>query len=494
MSTALDPTVVSKLRHFERRRFRIIVMRGLCAGIVTLLICMAVVAFLDWGWVLRDNVRWMLSGAAYLLAAIMAWVIAGRKITTRPAREEIAAQVEEAEPELREQLLSAVELATDNPDAVHDSPVFRGLLQGRVAAQMAKIRIGNLLPFRLMMKWMLAAFVIVAVIALLLTGGDPNFRTLAVRAMMPMANVDRVSRIQVEILEPTPHSLMIAKDETVAIVIGTSGGNVDEAVLETFVAGQPPVQQMMRTRTDGEFAANVHVDADEIQYRILAGDAVTKLHTISGRNRPRVVAFHKTYDYPEYSQLDDETVTEDHGDVIVLEGTQASIQLDLDQEVSVAELRIDGETDEELTTIPLTQNAEGNWSASVPVDENAIYKVHLVSSETGFENQFSPRYEIRPVPDLIPRAGFVDQTETNLLLPPNDILALKGMAEDDLPLDAIAQEISINGREWIEVPLQSQPDNAVPLNRSPGTFSPAGRRMIFFASTQPGTGTCWIWN
>ena len=162
MSTALDPTVVRKLRQFENRRFRIIVMRGLCAGIVTLLICMAFVAFLDWGWVLRDNVRLALSGAAYLIAAIMAWVIAGRKITSRPAREEIAAQVESVEPELREQLLSAVELATDDPAAVHDSPIFRGLLQGRVAAQMAKIRIGNLLPVRLMMKWILAAVAVIA--------------------------------------------------------------------------------------------------------------------------------------------------------------------------------------------------------------------------------------------------------------------------------------------------------------------------------------------
>ncbi|MFY8057420.1 MAG: hypothetical protein ACOVRM_06760, partial [Planctomycetaceae bacterium] len=72
----------------------------------------------------------------------------------------------------------------------------------------------------------------------------------------------------------------------------------------------------------------------------------------------------------------------------------------------------------------------------------------------GFENVFSPRYEIRPQPDLIPRAGFVDQQQTTLLLPPDDILQLRAMAEDDLPLVSLEQQISINGEDWMTLPLQ----------------------------------------
>ncbi|MEO2013363.1 MAG: hypothetical protein ABGZ53_03230, partial [Fuerstiella sp.] len=272
-------------------------------------------------------------------------------------------------------------------------------------------------------------------------------------------------------------SLMIAKDETVAIVVATSGGDVDEAVLETFVPGKPSQRQTMRIRTDNEFAANIHVAEDVVEYRILAGDAVTKRHRIDGENRPRVVAFHKTYQYPKYSGFQNKTITEDHGDVIVLAGTQAQIQLDLDQEVCEAELRIDAVLSEEVTTIPLTMNPEGKWSAAVPVEEAAIYKVHLVSKKTGFDNVFSPRYEIRPVPDLIPRVGFVDQQETNLLLPPNDILALRGMAEDDLPPQSLAQEISINGRDWVSISLELEqtPD---PSTATKQTSGPEGAHRI----------------
>ncbi|MEZ6123372.1 MAG: hypothetical protein R3C49_09385 [Planctomycetaceae bacterium] len=468
-----------------------IVVRGLCAGTAVLIFSMLVVAFLDWGWVLTERTRWALSLGAYFVTGMAVWWTCLRKVVHRPAREEVAAQVEEVQPELRENLLSAVELATDNPAAVHDSPVFRGLLQGRVAQQMAKVQVARLLPIRLVMKWVVAALVVVAVIAWMLSGNDPGLRTLAARAILPGANIDRVSRIHVEILEPTPQSLMVAKDETVAVVVDVSGGTVDEAVLETLVPGREIQQHAMRNRTSSEYAANLHVDADEIQYRILAGDAVTRWHTINGKNRPRVVAFHKHFRFPEYAQLPEQTLTEDHGDLIVLQGTETVLDLDLDQPVSRAELRVDvtDNRDREVTAIPLTQNAAGQWTASVPVDRNAIYKVHLVSAETGFENIFSPRYEIRPVADLIPRAGFVDQEETNLLLPPNDILALKGMAEDDLPLNQLTQEISINGREWQSVPLE-----AVPQDETSSSKGGTERNVAGLSAGQFRIASEWNWD
>ncbi|MCA9124062.1 MAG: hypothetical protein H6822_19820 [Planctomycetaceae bacterium] len=454
MSTALDPSVASKLRRFGRRRFQLLVIRGICAALVTFLLCMAIVALIDWYWVLTEEMRWSLSGAGYFITLSVVWMTSLRKLVHMPAREEIAAQIETTEPGLREHLLSAVELATDNPSALHDSPVFRSLLQGKVAQQMAGIRIGNLLPMRLLAKWAIGAVLIVTVVAAILNSPDPRFRTLAARAVLPGANIERVSRIHVDVVQPSPTSLTVAKDETVAVIVEVSGGEVSEVTLETFTSDGKQQRQIMRARSSSEFAANIHVTADATEYRVLAGDAVTRKYTIVAKDRPSVVAFHKTYRYPDYAGLEDVSVTEDHGDIVVLEGTQAELRLELDQAVSSAELRLDTTSSEEVSAIPLKASDTGQWSAIVPVDDSAIYKVHLVSKETGFENIFSPRYEIRPLPDLIPRVGFVDQQETNLLLPPNDILALKGMAEDDLPLATMEQEFSINGYEWQSLPLE----------------------------------------
>lgn len=461
MSVTLDPTVVQMLRRFGRRRLRLILTRGVCTAVVTFLVCLAVVAFIDWYWLLTDNVRWALSGATYGSALLVTWITCLRRLMNLPDTEAIASQIEKAEPDLRENLLSAVELATDDPAQLHDSPVFRSLLQSKVARQMGRIRIPRLLPMRLVAKWAVTAAALLVAAAFLLTSNDPRFRQLATRAVLPGANIARVSRIQVEVLQPTPHSLTLAEDETISVVVEVTGGRVDEVTLETFTPQQGTVRHTMRGRTGREYVSNIHVADEFVQYRILAGDAITERFRIESRPRPEVLAFHKTYTFPDYSQLPERTVTETHGDLQMLAGTQAEVVFELDQHVSEAELRMDPGRSGDTRVVPLTPCSDDHrdgilWKAVIPIDEAAIYKVHLVSTETGFENIFSPRYEILPIPDLIPRAGFVDLPDSTLLLPPNDILSLQAVAQDDLPLVRMDQLISVNGRDWVTYPLEAQ--------------------------------------
>ncbi len=248
-----------------------------------------------------------------------------------------------------------------------------------------------------------------------------------------------------------------------AVVVAISGGEVDEVTLETSTQHQGTVRQRMSGRGEAEFAGNIHVSEEAVEYRILAGDAITQRYRLESRPRPHALAFHKTFRYPDYAQLPVETTTAEHGDLVVLEGTQVRLAITLDQPAKQAELRIDWADDEQVQVLPLSpvESSAGEprgsrWAADVPVTRAGIYKVHLVAQETGFENLYSPRYEIRPQPDLIPRAGFVDQLETTLLLPPNEIVALKAMAEDDLPLVSLEQAVSVNGREWETLPLDTQ--------------------------------------
>ncbi len=157
--------------------------------------------------------------------------------------------------------------------------------------------------------------------------------------MLPGANIARVSRIQVKILQPTPHSLTLAEDETVAVVVDISGGDVNEVTLEIHSPSQGLSKQSMRPRENAIFASNLQVAGEPIEYRILAGDAVTERYLIDSRPRPRVLAFHKTFHFPEYTGLPDETVIEKQGDLTVLEGTRVELSLEVDQDVGDAELR-----------------------------------------------------------------------------------------------------------------------------------------------------------
>ncbi|MEC9094161.1 MAG: hypothetical protein VX438_15740, partial [Planctomycetota bacterium] len=455
-SVNLDPLVGQKLSQFKRRRVQLLVARGVSAGLLSFLIAFSIVALVDWYWLLSDSVRWTLTLSSYSFVALTIWFACISRIAKKPSDEETAVLMETTEPELRENLLSAVELATDDPDSLHDSPVFRGLLQGAVATKMGRIQVSEILPLRLVAKWMTAACVVVAVVVALLLAGDSRILKLAARALMPGANIERISRIQVKVLSPSPSSLVMAEDETVAIVVEVTGGKVSEVTLETYTPTQGVLRQPMTEQSTIEFISNVHLANEPVEYRIFAGDAITQRFTIDTRSRPHVTAFQKTYQYPEYALLNPKTITENHGDLVILEGTDTSLLMEIDQPVSKAELRISPLGSDEIQVIPLNA-IDGKLQTEITVTEPAYYKIHLVSEETGFENIFSPKYEIRPQPDLVPKAGFVNQTETTMLLPPNDLVTLKGMGEDDLPLVSLEQHVSINGEDWIILPTGAQP-------------------------------------
>ena len=99
--------------------------------------------------------------------------------------------------------------------------------------------------------------------------------------------------------------------------------------------------------------------------------------------------------------------------------------LELDQDVARVEIRLAPSASEETETLEFEPAGERRLRVTLPVKEPGIYRVHLVARETGFENTFSPKYEIRPEPDLIPRVGFVDQQETTPIAPASRIWRIR---------------------------------------------------------------------
>lgn len=448
MSIDMSPVTVDKLQRLERRRRRFIILRGLCAATVSLLLFVFIVAGIDWLWVLPDRVRWALSAIGYLSVAIIVWMTCLRRIARSPGSHELARHVERAEPRLREKLLAAIELCLSDLSRLRDSAAFRRVLQEQVGRQMATVDVRGLLPLRLLQRWLLAALLLIVACLALFSVPELPFKQLMTRALLPGANIDRVSRVQVTILEPTPHSTIAAHEEPLAVVVTTSGAEVSRVTLETQSPTGATSRQTMQHLGGAKFSTNVEIGSETIQYRILAGDAVTRWYTIRSRPRPVVRLFRKTLHYPAYAQLEDTTVSEANGDLIALQGTAAHLILELDQAVSEAEIRLRQIGSDDVVSVPLNQSGPKQYEAVIPIDEPSVYKVRLVSRETGFENTFSPNYEIRPEPDLIPRVSFVNLADTTLLLPANDILDLHGMADDDLPLVSVDQQFSVNGETW----------------------------------------------
>jgi hypothetical protein len=213
---------------------------------------------------------------------------------------------------------------------------------------------------------------------------------------------------------------------------------------------------------DDRFTSTIQVAREDVQYRVRAGDALTKKYLLRSLARPAVVQFDKTYTFPAYAKMEPKRVTEEHGDLAALEGSEVELRLAVNQKVKAAELRIEqGRKGSE--TVPLTPDGE-QFVAKVPLKAPGIYRVHLVSAESGFENKFSPEYELRAEPDLVPEVA-IDEPAQDLILPANEIVDLRGTASDDQALARVVQLVKVNDGPWRETVLATDPGQRTTVER-----------------------------
>ncbi len=458
MADNLDPLIRAKLAVFGRRWQQLVLMRGACGTVITFLGALLLAAVMDWLFILPEPVRWGLTAMVYLGTLVVFWMFCVKPLWRKPEPRFLARQVERSCPELREKLLAAVELSDAGTGARWDSPAFRSLVQAGVVEQLRELRMENLLPPGLIAVWLRVTAAVVVVCAGLSAWGDG--RQLMARALAPMANLDRVSRTKIQIVEPNPAELLAPLGDNLPLVVKITGSDPEKAWLELQPLGGRQERVQMSPHGAGEFRAIIPVGAETTQYRIRAGDAITRLLTVRSQARPHVTKFGKIFQFPEYTGMRQVRVTEDTGDLKALEGTEVDLRLQVNQKVSTGELRIvsGGETNR----VRLAEISPLVMAGTVVVKAEATYSVHLVAAESEFENKFSPAYEIRPLADLVPRVT-LDQPKDEMVVNAEEIVLVQGSAQDDIGLTNVVQMFQVNGAAWTEVPLtiESRTNTAV---------------------------------
>ncbi|MGB8170553.1 MAG: hypothetical protein WCF18_23825 [Chthoniobacteraceae bacterium] len=460
MTQHIDPVILRKLDAFSRRRRKLIILRGICAAAATLLLAMMAVALIDAMFVLPDWARWTLSAVAYLAVLAVEWPAALRLLVRTPGRRDLARMVELADPRLRESLLASVELSEQDGEEMGLSAQFRQLLERDVARRLSPMDMDRLLPVNLVRRsigvGIAAASMCLAIFAL--TG--MQFGTLLLRALVPGANLARVSQVKVRIIEPTAPDKVVAQGETEPLVVEISGRRVNAARVETITPAGRSVWKM-EPRGDDRFSATIQVGREDVTYRVFAGDAVTKKFRLHAVARPHVVSFEKIFTFPAYVKKEARKVTEENGDLVALEGTEVELRLETNQKISAGELRV--EQAKKSFTVPLAAE-QGALVGRVPLTASGTYRVHLVGADTSFENKFSPEYELRAEPDLVPQVE-LDAPKQDLILPVNGIVEVQGTASDDWGLKKVVQMVRINEDPWREFPLAKEPGQKATVAR-----------------------------
>ena len=146
---SMDPVVLEKLERFSRRRRFLILLRGACGTVAVWFTAMMLLALVDRFIIMPDPLRLALSIAGYAAAGVVFWLTCGRQMAKIPDTRELAKLIELAAPKLREELLSAVELADDSTEHQWDSEVFRAAVQKITASHVENIQIDSILSRKL---------------------------------------------------------------------------------------------------------------------------------------------------------------------------------------------------------------------------------------------------------------------------------------------------------------------------------------------------------
>lgn len=456
MNPPLHPKIDSVLRSFAGRQRRLRLIRGgcVCLGLAGTLL--GGLAGLDWVFVLPDAVRWALSAGAYTVLILVAARVLWTALMQPRAPRKWAELLEAAEPALAQDLLSAVELG----GADENSPSCRDRLQREVADRLEHLDVRRVLRGALLKPFFWAAGIVVGGVVWVCVWSGP---ALLLRACLPMANLARVSRVQVAVLEPEPAEKEVPFGEPVPLLITTFGGNPGKALLEVFTKTHGRELIPMAAEADGRFSAVLEIAREDVQYRVRAGDALTQKHRLNARPRPWVLTCSKQYSFPAYAGIPDRHVMEEQGDLDALEGTRVDLAFESSQKLVFAhlELELSGGT----SHVPLRETQPNRWGASLPMDSAGSYRVKLRAAQTGFENKFTPTYAIRVRPDLVPRAE-LELPRADLIARPNARIDLRGTASDDWGLAKVSQWIRINEAPWTESVLFEKPGVETSLNVS----------------------------
>ncbi|MCH1439298.1 MAG: hypothetical protein L7W43_06565, partial [Rubripirellula sp.] len=458
----LDPQTTNALGHFAQRRRMLLVLRSVAGGLAFLLLAMAFVTVCDYLFLLSDGVRWTLSLTSYATALFAFWFLGMRHIGKHDPRI-IARKLESADPLLREDLLSAVELA--DPNEANGSIGFRNELQQNVGRRSAGLDFGKVLPVKLIKRWLLTSALVSVAFLTLFAIPQLQFARRIARAMLPMMAIERASSTGIEIVKPSPPTGFVAEGDAVAVVVQVSGEPADEVWLqwittdglegETVMTPRISAPQTTQTGTldhRDTYAANLSIGTTPLRYRVIAGDGITLWHELTPLPRPSVNSFEKRYQFPSYAKLPDRIETAEHGDLKAMTGSKVSLTVRFDEPVEKAEISFGdrGVTPWELKPV------EGNdheFIATFPISTAANYQIDATSRRSGLNNPFSPQYSVTPVPDVSPAVQWDAALSNTMLVSPIDVLPMRVTATDDLPLDDVVQEYRINGGTLVRVPL-----------------------------------------
>lgn len=430
-------------------------------------IALAIVAAIVDQWVFPRGMpglwRWILWGS-FLFAEVGWAAYAILPYFIRRIHPVFAAYVmEQAIPDLRHSLMSFVMLRREKETFDSDplrKNVFRGL-ESVTARQVADVSPDLIIDKSQVIR---AGFVLAALVALfsaLIIFSPKNSLTSAARVFLPWSGLPPPTRVKIE--DVRPGDATILQGDRVIVSSRVRGLRPDEEVrvLYSTADGQAVDQIIPMTRTskdDDKFTCELTPALQQATvYRIVAGDAETRLFRLDAVVPLRISVKKIEYQYPAYTGLEPK-VTEDLGDIQAVEGTRVTIYAESQSPLQTSELVIEGAQAAKVPMIVKGNQAVGRLTLRLKRPDElqrefSSYYLHAASSD-GRPSLRPVKHTIEVIPDKLPVGTWLDPKEEQIDLPVNATTTLRFRAEDpDFGLKKVDLRLTVPGSDPVRIAL-----------------------------------------
>jgi hypothetical protein len=466
MRLAVQPThvpepILRKLRGVIRRYRAVVAARGSLAVLATLTVSLLTVMALDaWLCPFSAWARWTMSLSALAATLVVAGVFLVRPLARVLTLRGIARSLEVKHPELQERISSAIELL-DSPDG----PDVRGSeAMIAVLAREASANVEGVIPQREVTLRSVRAYLVASVAAMVLLASvlvlwpEHSARLLA-RAVAPYANLGTL-RAEDMTIRPGDTSVPIRTRLRVEAVVrnrAVTSGELHLAGPDGRIRSRLPLSRVHVSGGEDwpRFAVTCPPATSAFRYRLLAGGGASRWYDVEVVTPPDLRRLDLRYRYPSYAGLDEREDVDAEGDIVALGGTEVRVRAVANKPLAEAWLEVDG-----LRIDARPEQGRGGrvWIAILPVPEQAetAWTLHL-RDRHGFENEPAP-WRLEAIADRSPSLRVTLPKRRTMTLPPEDRLAVRYVAADDLGFSDVSLLINA-GREESTLPQEIDEPN-----------------------------------
>jgi hypothetical protein len=346
---------------------------------------------------------------------------------------EVARNVENAYPELEEQLSTALEYGRDTNVIKTSSPALVGALMEQTAQRAQPLDFSRTIRWKPAIIALLIAFGLGAIFAGYAKLNGRLFDLTLSRFLRPTDPSLKAPTLT-EIKAVLPGNTDVPVETALEVSAKLDGRTPDRIVLSVFVGDEKNErweERPMDRGEDGLYRASLHRLLESTRYKVIAGDDESAEFRVNVFKLPEVSEFALRLEYPAYSGRSPETLAPGTGDVRALKGTTVNFELKANTDLSMARAKF--KSGRQVQGVINTADPK-KASVSFKIEKDDEYQIELANTHEKTSSGTS--YLVKSLKDHPPRV-VIRTPEKDLMVHREQTVTVDIVADDDVGVTEI---------------------------------------------------------